>query len=161
MIKYVNYDVVFEEVPDEVTLAINISNCPHRCKGCHSAYLAKDIGDPLTNEVLDKLISANDGITCVSFMGGDANPLGIVSFARYIKENYPQLKVAWYSGNETLIEGIEKVIYYFDYVKLGPYDFEKGPLNKPTTNQVMYQNPNMKFSKFPDDWINITYKFWK
>ena len=29
MLKYANYDIVFQEVPDEVTLAINISNCPN------------------------------------------------------------------------------------------------------------------------------------
>ena len=44
MLKYVDAKVVFAEVPDEVTLAINISNCPCQCKGCHSSYLAQDIG---------------------------------------------------------------------------------------------------------------------
>ena len=40
MLKYVDTKVVFAEVPDEVTLAINISNCPCHCDGCHSEYLA-------------------------------------------------------------------------------------------------------------------------
>ena len=44
MLKYVNTGVVFQEIPDEVTLAINISNCPCRCPGCHSHYLWEDIG---------------------------------------------------------------------------------------------------------------------
>ena len=39
MLKYVNTDIVFQEIPDEVTLAVNISNCPCRCPGCHSQYL--------------------------------------------------------------------------------------------------------------------------
>ena len=38
MLKYANFDIVFQEVPDEVTLAINISNCPNQCVGCHSKY---------------------------------------------------------------------------------------------------------------------------
>ena len=39
MLKYVNTGVVFQEIPDEVTLAINISNCPCHCPGCHSHYV--------------------------------------------------------------------------------------------------------------------------
>ena len=30
MLKYVDTDIVFQEFPDEVTLAINLSNCPCR-----------------------------------------------------------------------------------------------------------------------------------
>ena len=44
MLKYVNTDIVFQEIPDEVTLAVNISNCPCRCPGCHSEYLWEDVG---------------------------------------------------------------------------------------------------------------------
>ena len=47
MLKYVNTAVVFQEIPDEVTLAINISGCPCRCPGCHSHnidYLTRIIG---------------------------------------------------------------------------------------------------------------------
>ena len=50
MLKYVNYDIVFQEFPDEVTLAINLSLCPNGCPGCHSAYLKEDIGEELTEE---------------------------------------------------------------------------------------------------------------
>ena len=48
MIKYVNTEVVFQEIPDETTLAINISGCPCHCPGCHSSYLWEDVGTPLT-----------------------------------------------------------------------------------------------------------------
>ena len=47
MLKYANFDIVFQEVPEEVTLAINISNCPNQCPGCHSKnvdYLTRVIG---------------------------------------------------------------------------------------------------------------------
>lgn len=37
MLKYVNTGIVFQEIPDETTLAINISNCP--C-ACHMAVTA-------------------------------------------------------------------------------------------------------------------------
>ena len=57
MIKYYNSMVVFEEIPNEITLAINITNCPCHCKGCHSKFLWEDIGTELTFEELDRLIA--------------------------------------------------------------------------------------------------------
>lgn len=93
MLKYVDAKVVFAEVPDEVTLAINISNCPCQCKGCHSSYLAQDIGEPLDLQHLTDLIDSNKGITCVCIMGGDANPSEVDDIAQDIKEYYPELKV--------------------------------------------------------------------
>ena len=50
MLKYYNYDIVFQEYPDEVTLAINLTLCPNRCVGCHSAFLRDDIGEELSPE---------------------------------------------------------------------------------------------------------------
>ena len=50
MLRYVDYDIVFQEIPDEVTLAINLSNCPNRCKGCHSPHLLENVGESLTEE---------------------------------------------------------------------------------------------------------------
>ena len=47
MLKYVDTLVSFQEVPDEISLCINISNCPCHCDGCHSPYLADDIGEYL------------------------------------------------------------------------------------------------------------------
>ena len=56
MIKYYNTEVVFEEIPDEVTLAFNITNCQHNCPGCHSPYLRENIGNELNFKVIDELI---------------------------------------------------------------------------------------------------------
>ena len=75
MLRFADYDIVFQEIPDEVTLAVNLSNCPNRCKGCHSAYLMEDVGDPLTEESLSMLLQKyGKSVTCVCFMGGDAFP---------------------------------------------------------------------------------------
>ena len=81
MVKYYNSMVVFEEIPNEITLAINITNCPCHCKGCHSQFLWEDVGTDLTFEELDRIIKENDGITCVCFMGGDSNPCYINELA--------------------------------------------------------------------------------
>ena len=134
--KYVDTKVVFREVPDEITLAINISNCPVRCPGCHSSYLAQDIGEPLTEDTLAELIKGNTGITCVSFMGGDAEPLLVGQYSRWIKSNYPGLKTCWYSGRD--LEHAKPNLDTLDYVKVGPYIDEFGPLDSPATNQRFY-----------------------
>ena len=77
MLKYTTNQVTFSEVPDEITLCINISNCPHHCPGCHSPELWGNIGEPLTEAVIEDLLTSNRGITCVCFMGGDAEPLEV------------------------------------------------------------------------------------
>ena len=65
-IKYVIDEVVFREFPDEVTLALNISGCPNHCPGCHSSYLANDIGTELTEDVLDKLINDESEVVYIN-----------------------------------------------------------------------------------------------
>lgn len=155
MLKYVDSKVVFAEIPNEITLAINISNCPCNCIGCHSSYLAQDIGEPLNLDNLTKLIKANKGITCVAFMGGDASPATIDAYASIIKYRYPKLKVAWYSGRDYISEDIN--LENFDFVKYGHYDKDKGPLNSKTTNQVMLEIKVIDNKVFKKD---ITSKFW-
>jgi len=135
--KYVDTKVVFREVPDEVTLAINISGCPVKCPGCHSSYLAQDIGEPLNTETLAKLIDSNPGISCVSFMGGDAEPCFVRELALWVKENYKGMKTCWYSGRD--LKNAENILDSLDYVKVGPYIDEYGPLDSPVTNQRFYK----------------------
>ena len=160
MLKYVDTKVTFAEVPNEISLCINISNCPCKCLNCHSSYLAEDIGTPLTSQELQAFIKKNEGITCICFMGGDSNPTDVEALAQFIKIYYP-LKVAWYSGRQELSKDIN--LEWFDFVKLGPYIEELGPLNSKTTNQRFYiveklycGNDNYKY-----DLKDITYKFWK
>lgn len=159
--KYCETAITFSEVPDEVTLCINISNCICHCKGCHSAYLAEDIGEELTFEVLDSLIKKNEGITCVAFMGGDAEPATVNDLASYVKEFYPNIKTAWYSGRQELSKDIE--IKNFNAIKLGPYIEELGPLNNKTTNQKFYKVIQVADERGKMDYKlnDITYKFWK
>ena len=154
MLKYVNTDVVFQEIPDEVTLAINISNCPCHCPGCHSHYLWDDVGLPLDTSAIDEFVGrlASD-ITCIAMMGGDADPKSVNMLAQYIHEEYPQLKVAWYSGRIRIPSVVNKAD--FDYIKVGPYIRHLGPLKSPTTNQRMYRQADD--GTFED----ITYRFWR
>lgn len=153
MLKYVETAVTFSEIPDEITLCINITGCKNGCKNCHSSYLAEDIGDPLNKTALSKLLENNKGVSCVSFMGGDSNPIQIIALASWVK-THTNLKVAWYSGRQELNDSVKRQLRWFDYIKLGPYIEEFGPLNSKTTNQRMYKVENSAL-------IDITYKFWK
>lgn len=145
MVKYAETGIVFREFPDEVTLAINLSNCPHRCKGCHSPHLQQDIGTELTEEKLSELIDHyKDRITCVGFMGGDADIEGLVSLMSFVRMKHPKLNIGWYSGyddlkgvtDEDTLSWLENCL---DYLKLGPYIEKLGGLDKKTTNQKLFK----------------------
>ena len=152
--KYVNTGVVFQEIPDEVTLSINISNCPCHCLGCHSQYLWEDIGEPLNVMSLGMMLKEyGEDITCVAFMGGDGEPEEVNTLAAWVKKNYPTLKTAWYSGRGLLSNAVQ--LKNFNFIKLGPYVETKGPINKPTTNQRLYKVGKDETLK------DITNKFWK
>lgn len=165
MLKYVDTKIVFAEVPNEVTLAINISNCPCHCKGCHSSYLAEDIGTKLTFEELLRLYSRNAGVTCISFMGGDSDPAYINKLAEVLKKGELPVRTAWYSGRQELDKNIN--LENFDYIKLGPYMEEYGPLTRRGTNQRFYwvckaihEYPDLKKEERYYT-IDMTSEFWK
>lgn len=137
--RYTNYDIVFQEFPDEVTLAVNLSGCPNGCPGCHSAYLQRDIGEELTDEVLLQLLGRYEhDITCIGWMGGDAHPEQVWAMAAIVKQaTGRRLHTGWYSGR-TLMPP-QEALAHLDYVKLGPYVKALGPLSSPTTNQRFYR----------------------
>lgn len=154
MLKYVNTGIVFQEIPDEVTLSINLSNCPCHCPGCHSQYLWENIGEPLTPIVLESFMKRyGDDITCICFMGGDAEPSYVNMLAKYLHREYPKLKVAWYSGRASVPASVRK--RDFDYIKLGPYIKRLGCLKDRTTNQRLYKRAS------GDDFQDITSRFWR
>ena len=139
MLKFVNYNIVFQEIPEEVTLAINISNCPNGCKGCHSPHLRENIGEVLDNEVLARLLDKyGDAITCVCFMGGDASPREVEQCSIFIRnKTNGRIKTAWYSGKNYFPEQCS--LNNFDYLKLGVYIEHLGGLRSKTTNQKFYR----------------------
>lgn len=146
--KFASYDIVFQEVPDEVTLAINITGCPNRCPGCHSPHLWEDKGLELDEEAVNSLLADyGKSITCVGLMGGDAFVDEVYSLAQYIQEK--GYKTAWYSGREALPADFPK--HLFAYVKVGPYIASCGGLKSKTTNQRLYRIEN-------GEMIDITYR---
>lgn len=153
-LKYLGYSIVFQEVPDEVTLAINISGCPHKCEGCHSKYLWAYEGNYISDD-LDGLIEKYKGlITCVCFMGGDQNQIELLELLKIVQKH--KLKTALYTGYDFMSNLSIRIAANLNYCKLGHYDDSLGGLDKPTTNQKM-----LKWNYSTMQWDNITYKFQK
>lgn len=139
MLKYVNHDIVFQEFPDEVTLAVNLSRCPCACPGCHSIYLWGDVGEELTESRLLALVeSYGQTITCVALMGGDGDPHQVLALLHRLKQLHPHLHTGWYSGRQELPTGFDPLTAP-TYVKLGPWCSELGGLSSPTTNQRLFR----------------------
>ncbi|MBR6371176.1 MAG: anaerobic ribonucleoside-triphosphate reductase activating protein [Bacteroidaceae bacterium] len=137
--KIASYDIVFQDVPGEVTLSLNLSQCPNRCPGCHSPQLQDDIGFPLDDGILDGLLERyGRDVTCVCFMGGDREPDEIMRLAGRVHAT--GLKTAWYTGKQRLPDCFRTDV--LDYVKVGPYIESRGPLPSPDTNQRMYKVDN-------------------
>lgn len=151
-LKYLGYSIVFQEVPDEVTLAINISGCPHRCEGCHSQYLWEYEGNFISNDLLSIVEKYKSLITCVCFMGGDQNLNELYRLMKTVK--LLNLKVALYTGASDPYTLGYAMSLPVDYIKYGPYIEQYGALDSPTTNQVMLKRND-------DKWEDITYKFQK
>ena len=80
--------------------------------------------------------------------------------------NGRKLKIGLYTGSEHVSEFLWENL---DYIKLGPYIEERGPLNNPDTNQRLYKHDStvshsgneMIDRKFRPHWHDITYRFWR
>ena len=117
----------------------------------------EDIGEVLTITRIKKLLKENEGVTAICFMGGDNDPKLINHYAKLLKETKHYLKVAWYSGKSELSNEID--LFNFDFIKLGPYIEEYGPLDSRTTNQRFYKVVQTSTGK--SKLIDLTDKFWR
>lgn len=141
--------VVLEEIPDRVSLAVDISNCRGNCIGCHSPFLRQDIGEELTPGVIDSLVADNFGVNCFLFLGEGRDPSALLDLARHVRSL--GLDAALYTGRETVEPAFWEA---FDYIKLGPYKSECGPLDSRTTNQRLYHVVDGRRE-------DITSRFWR
>ena len=141
--------VVLEEIPDRVSLAVDISNCRGNCIGCHSPFLRQDIGEELTPGVIDSLVADNFGVNCFLFLGEGRDPSALLDLARHVRSL--GLDAALYTGRETVEPAFWEA---FDYIKLGPYKSECGPLDSRATNQRLYHVVDGRRE-------DITSRFWR
>ena len=146
--------IVYQEVPNEISIAFAITGCPHRCEGCHSPELRENIGIPLV-ENIEKILYYTESppVTCVCFMGGDQNQDDLIAASKIAHEY--GYKVCLYSGLDDAKMICKELMEQLDYLKIGSYQKDKGPLNKRTTNQRMFKRTH------EDHWVDITNKFWR
>ena len=154
MLRYSDYDIVLQEVPNEISLCFTLTGCPLACKGCHSEYIWNpDFGEPLTADLLEKLIDRYDeAISCVLFMGGEWRAEELLQFVRIAKAK--KLKTALYTGlnMKQMERKHSELLSELDYIKTGKWIPSLGGLDSKATKQVF---TDLKTRK------TLNHYFWK
>jgi len=129
---YSHPQIVLQEVPGEITLALSISGCPIRCPGCHSPFTWNPLYGQLMNKSsLFQLIEKYENmISCVLFYGGEWEKELLKKHLDDIRRR--GLLTALYTGLDTVDDEIASRL---DFVKLGPWIESLGGLDSKGTNQ--------------------------
>ena len=124
--------VVFQEVPGEVSLAYTISGCPLRCPGCHSADTWPAMaGEALSEEYFRQRLETYAGlISCVLFMGGEWHEAQLLLLLKLARRQ--GLNTCLYTGLDTVAPCLQAEL---TYLKTGPWLRDLGGLESPLTNQ--------------------------
>ena len=131
--RFSNLQIVFQEVPGEISLALSISGCPFKCPGCHSS----ETWSPVYGEVLDidvLLDKYAELITCVVFYGGEWQSVELQENLCKVKAR--GLKTCLYTGSN---KPIRSLLPHLDFIKVGRWIQSYGGLGSPTTNQRLYR----------------------
>lgn len=127
---FFNKDVVFQEVPNEVSLSFAIAGCSNNCKNC-SWQNVKMQRKPLSANVFENYLKKYKGLaSCVVFLGGDWKPRTLLNRLKKAKEY--GFKTCLYTGKNDVSAEIKEQL---DYLKVGPYIEELGGLASEKTNQ--------------------------
>ena len=132
---FVNFSskqIVWQEVPGEVSLAYTISGCPLRCPGCHSADTwPLGAGNLLTFSDFKAQLQQYRGlITCVLFMGGEWHETFLLKLLNYAQQQ--GLTTCLYTGLEDINNAVKSQL---TYLKTGAWVRELGGLDSAETNQ--------------------------
>lgn len=129
---FYDFQIVFQEVPGEISLCFYITGCSIGCEGCHSPFLwNKDKGDELELSLYTSLLEKYQAIaSCVLFMGGEWEQGTLIDYLKIAQSH--GFKTCLYTGQDWIPRSIAN---HLDYVKLGPWITEKGGLDQITTNQ--------------------------
>ena len=132
MLRFVHEDVVWQEVPNEVSLAYTIAGCPLRCPGCHSTYTWNpQQGETLSPAYLQQRLADYAGLlSCVLFFGGEWQAAALLDCLHTARA--AGLKTCLYTGLE---EAPAALLPELTFVKTGAWRRERGGLDCPDTNQ--------------------------
>lgn len=134
---YSHPQIVFQEVPGEISLAFSISGCNLGCNGCHSAHTwAPDYGEELTEIVLLNWLNKYPSmITTVLFYGGEWQPEILNKFLAFVRLH--GLKTALYTGME-LHTVPKQLLKNLTYLKTGRFVKALGGIDSPSSNQRFF-----------------------
>jgi anaerobic ribonucleoside-triphosphate reductase activating protein len=140
--KYYSYDIILQEVPNEISLSFSITGCNLMCVGCHSAHLwKKDSGLHLDeNEFKEIIYKYKDFITCIVFMGGEWYKEELINLLKISKTVF-NLKTCLYSGLDDVDDKIKEQL---TFLKTGKWDRNLGGLDSLKTNQRFIDVVNNK-----------------
>ena len=164
--KYIYNGILFQEIPDEITIGFTLLGCTRHCKGCHSSKywdinLDPEIGYTfyVTNIIRDVYSNPmNNAATTVCFFGGDWNCSSFFDvvldfkYDMYRNSSYHKYKLAWYTGLDEYKAINDITIELFNYIKVGEYNKELGGLRSKTTNQKLFKTREL---------TDITSRFWR
>ena len=133
---YYDFQVVFQEVPGEISLCFSISGCNKNCDGCHSPFLWKEgNGSLLTKEVYTSFLNQYKNLaTCVLFMGGEWHQKELIEMLQLAK--IKGFKTCLYTGEDSVSEEITDQL---TWLKTGMWIQELGGLESNLTNQIFIE----------------------
>lgn len=146
--KSISEQIVFQEVPDEVSLSFLISWCPLKCEWCYSKEWYDVDWEELTVELLrEKLNKYWELITCVLFLWWEWQEKKLLELLDEVKSFW--LKTCLYTWRLFVKE---EMMTRLDYIKTWPWISSLWWLNSKTTNQkfinvVTWENMNYRFTK--------------
>jgi len=146
---YYDFQVVFQEVPGEISLCFSISGCKLQCKACHSSHLWKENNGKIlpVHQYIETLNRYADYATCILFMGGEWHTEELIELLKIAKhKNY---KTCLYTGEDEISKDIKREL---TFLKTGRWQQELGGLESKTTNQIFIETSTNK---------NLNYLFLK
>lgn len=134
MLKFYNKQVVFQEVPNEISVSFSVAGCRLNCPGCSwkTAVLSM-MEKELSDEYYCKVLKDYQGLaSCVLFYGGEWESEDLIHKLQIAKQM--GYKTCLYTGLN--LEKVKpEIVSELNYIKVGPYIASLGGLNSPTTNQ--------------------------
>jgi anaerobic ribonucleoside-triphosphate reductase activating protein len=133
--RYYDKQVVFQEVPNEISLAYSITGCKVGCKGCHSAFTwNENTGTELTPlNFAEDLEKYGLLVSCVLFYGGEWHENQLIKLLEIAKYEF-RLLTCLYTGRDSISD---RVLPHLTFLKTGCWDAKLGGLQSPTTNQLL------------------------
>jgi anaerobic ribonucleoside-triphosphate reductase activating protein len=132
--KLAQFELTFQEIPDEVCLTLLISGCKLACKGCHSKYAwSEEYGIELNSHMMSVLLERyKAAITCVVFLGGEWHKSELIQLLQICQNK--GVSTALYTGLDNVDQEIQNNL---NFLKTGKWSAELGGLDSPTTNQKL------------------------